>query len=271
MSILEQIVATKQVEVAALRVRARELEVRAVAAPAARAFEMALRAGPSVAVIAEFKRRSPSAGVLRDGVGSADIAHSYARAGASALSVLTDTEYFGGTLADLTSARAAVSIPVLRKDFIVDPLQVLEARAAGADAVLLIVRILSVMQLAALHAFVLSLGMAAVVEVHDSQELDRALRAEARIIGVNNRDLATFKTDLNVVVRLARQLPADRLLVAESGIRTAEDVDRLAQSGVQAVLVGEAFMRAPDVEAAASALVGRPRSASVSRRPAPAT
>lgn len=269
MSILEQIVATKQVEVAALRGRARELEAQAIAAPAARPFEAALRAGASVSVIAEFKRRSPSAGVLREGAEPTDIARSYERAGVAALSVLTDSEYFGGTLADLTAARAAVAIPVLRKDFVVDPLQIIEARAAGADAVLLIVRILSVMQLASLQGLVRDLGMASLVEVHNAQELDRALRADARIIGVNNRDLVTFKTDLDVVVKLARQLPADRLLVAESGIRTAADVDRLGQSGVQAILVGESFMRAPDIEAAAAALVGRPRSAMSQRRPAP--
>jgi indole-3-glycerol phosphate synthase len=269
LTILEQIVATKQVEISALRSRDREIEAQAVAASPARPFEAALKAGGEVAVIAEFKRRSPSGGPIREGADPAAIARSYERAGAAALSILTDREYFGGSLDDMIAARAAVSIPVLRKDFIVDPLQILEARAAGADAVLLIVRILTVMQLASLHAMVRGLGMTALVEVHNGQELDRALRVDARVIGVNNRDLATLETSLDVSLGLARRLPPDRLLVAESGIRTAADVDRLAAAGVQAILVGESFLRAPDVEAAAAALIGRPRSASVSRRAAP--
>jgi indole-3-glycerol phosphate synthase len=271
LTILEQILATKQVEVEGLRGRARELEAQAVAAPAPRPFEAALRAGRDVSVIAEFKRRSPSAGVIREGAEPAEVARGYARAGAAALSILTDSEYFGGSLADLISARAEVTLPVLRKDFVVDPLQVLEARAAGADAVLLIVRILSVMQLASLHTLVRDLEMSALVEVHDGQELDRALRVDAKIIGVNNRDLATLETSLDVCIGLARRMPPDRLLVAESGIRTPEDVDRLAAAGVQAILVGESFMRSPDVRAAAAALIGRPRSASVSRRTASTT
>ncbi len=269
MTILEQIVATKQVEVAALKPRARELQAQAVAAPAPRSFEAALRAGGNISVIAEFKRRSPSGGAIREGADPAEIARSYEQAGAAALSVLTDAEYFGGSLDDLTAAHTAVSIPVLRKDFIVDPLQIFEARAAGADAVLLIVRILTVMQLASLHGMVQGLGMTALVEVHNGQELDRALRVDARVIGVNNRDLATLETNLDVSVGMAKRLPPGHLLVAESGIRTAADVDRLAAAGVQAILVGESFMRSPDVGAAAAALIGRPRSASVSRRTSP--
>ncbi|HEX7050974.1 MAG TPA: indole-3-glycerol phosphate synthase TrpC [Longimicrobiales bacterium] len=261
MSILERIVASKREEVARLRPRASVLREAAARAPAPRPFARALRRGGEVAVIAEIKRRSPSAGWLRPELSVTAVAEAYAGAGAAALSVLTDGEYFGGSLEDLQAVRSAVSLPVLRKDFVVDPLQVEEARAAGADAVLLIVRILDDVLLADLLALAGELELGALVEVHTPDELERALRAGAHVIGVNNRDLASFRTDLAVVLGLADSVPPGRVLVAESGIRTAADVDRLGAAGADAVLVGETFMRAPDPGAAAAELVGRARRA----------
>ena len=262
MSVLERIVETKRAEVESLAARRADLRARAAALPPARPFEAALRpATGEVALVAEIKRRSPSAGAIRPDLTVPDVARAYAGAGAAALSVLTDRDYFGGSLADLELARRTVSLPVLRKDFIIDELQLLEARAAGADAVLLIVRILDDAQLQGLLAGARDLGMGVLVEVHDAAELARALAAGSSIIGVNNRDLASFRTELDVVLGLAGGVPADRVLVAESGIRTAADVDRLAAAGVDAILVGESLMRAGDVGAAAGALTGRPRRA----------
>jgi indole-3-glycerol phosphate synthase len=258
---LARIVATKQEEVAALAPRRAALRGAAEAAPAPRPFEAALRAGPNVGLIAEIKRRSPSAGPIRPELAVAEVARAYAAAGAAALSVLTDREYFGGSLEDLAAAREAVALPILRKDFVVDEAQIWEARAAGADAVLLIVRILDDARLRELHALARGLGLGVLVEVHDRAELERALAAGARVVGVNNRDLDTFRTDLDVTLSLSGSLPAADVLVAESGIRGPEDVDRLAAAGVDAVLVGESLMRSPDVEAAARALASRPRGA----------
>jgi indole-3-glycerol phosphate synthase len=267
-SILDRIAEGKRAEVAALDPRRLELRRLAEAMAPARPFEAALRglgvgagerAASTVTLIAEIKRRSPSAGPIRPDLTIADVARAYAGAGAAALSVLTDGEWFGGSLADLEAARAAVELPVLRKDFVLEEVQIWEARAAGADAVLLIVRLLDDARLAALHALANELGLGVLVEVHDAGELARALAAGAMVVGVNNRDLATFRTDLRVVLGLAPSVPADRVLVAESGIGTAADVDRLAQAGVDAILVGESLMRAPDAGAAAAALVGRPR------------
>ncbi len=262
MSILERIHETKRGEVEALAPRRAELRARAQTASPPRGFEEALRAaGGEVALIAEIKRRSPSAGAIRPDLTVPEVARAYAGAGAAALSVLTDADYFGGSLADLELARATVALPVLRKDFIIDELQLLEARAAGADAVLLIVRMLDDVQLRDLLAAARGLGMGVLVEVHDGEELARALAVGASVIGVNNRDLASFRTELDVVLGLAGGVPADRVLVAESGIRTAADIDRLAAAGVDAILVGESLMRAGDVGVAAAALVGRPRRA----------
>ncbi|MBX6366144.1 MAG: indole-3-glycerol phosphate synthase TrpC [Gemmatimonadetes bacterium] len=256
---LGRIVATKREEVAALAPRRAELRARAEAAPAPRPFEAALRAGACVGLIAEIKRRSPSAGSIRPELSVAEVARAYAAAGAAALSVLTDRDYFDGSLEDLAVARAAVGLPALRKDFLVDEVQVWEARAAGADAVLLIVRILDDARLRALHALARELGLGVLVEVHDRAELDRALAAGATVVGINNRDLDTFRTDLGVTLSLAGSVPPGGVLVAESGIRGPEDVDRLAGAGVDAVLVGESLMRSAELEAAARALAGRPR------------
>jgi len=252
--VLDRIVATKAVEVARLQPRRAELRAAAESAPVRADFEAALRRGSNVTLIAEVKRRSPSAGAIDAAATAADVARRYADAGVACISVLTDEEYFGGALQDLRDVADAVATPLLRKDFTIDDVQVYEARAAGASAVLLIARILDDVRLAALHALAHELQLAALVEVHDEAEVERALRAGARIIGVNNRDLATFTTDLERTVRLAGRVPAEVVLVGESGIRTAADVQQLADAGVTSVLVGEALMRAADAGAAARAL-----------------
>jgi indole-3-glycerol phosphate synthase len=209
-----------------------------------------------VALIAEVKRRSPGAGEIRPGLEPAVLGRGYATHGAAAISVLTDGQYFGGSLGDLAAVKAATNVPILRKDFVIDPIQVSEARAAGADAVLLIARILDDAQLVSLRAAATSLGLTALVEVHDEVELERAVHAGAKVIGINNRDLATFKTDLAVTLRLLERVPPDAVVVSESGIRTRADVERLGQEGVHAVLVGEALLRAPDPAEAAHQLSG---------------
>ncbi len=208
-------------------------------------------------MIAEYKRRSPSAGLM-DGRGAdaGTVAGAYAEGGAAAVSVLTDAEYFGGSLEDLRSARSAVEIPVLRKDFVVDEVQVWEARAAGADAVLLIVRILEGARLAGLLDLCRELGFSSLVEAHDAAEVERALVAGAPIVGINNRDLATFRTDIEVSLGLVGTVPADRVVVAESGIRTRAEVERLGAAGVDAILVGETLMRAGGGAVAVSTLAG---------------
>jgi indole-3-glycerol phosphate synthase len=234
-----------------------ELEAALPAEPPDRSLASALRSDTreTIACIAEFKRRSPSAGWIREGAPAATFARAYAGGGAVALSVLTDEPFFGGTIEDLRAARAAVSVPVLRKDFIVDAYQLAEAREAGADAVLLIVAVLSDAELSALLAVSALYGLEALVEAHDAEEVARAVRADAAIIGVNNRDLRTFKVDHELCVRLRPGIPADRLVVAESGIRDATDVARLRDAGVDAMLVGETLMRAADPGAVLRALL----------------
>lgn len=259
MSILERIVATKRDEVAELAPRRGELRARAADSAPARGFAAALRRPGEVRLLAEVKRRSPSAGEIRAGADPVEVARAYEAGGAAAVSVLTDREYFGGDLECLRGVRAGVGLPVIRKDFLVDPAQLWEARAAGADAVLLIVRILDDALLAELLGLAAETGMDALVEVHDAGELTRALSAGARLVGVNNRDLGSFRTDLELSARLAPSVPGGVTLVAESGIRTAADVDRLGAAGVDAVLVGESLMRQDDLRAAAAALAGRPR------------
>jgi indole-3-glycerol phosphate synthase len=260
-SVLDRIVEVKRTEVAALAGRAAELRQQAEAAPASPDFEAALRSGTQVAVIAEVKRRSPSAGEIREGVRAADVARQYESAGAAAVSVLTDAEFFGGAVSDLAESRAATSIPLLRKDFVLDAVQVYEARVSGASAILLIVRILDDAALRDLSALAAGLGLAVLVEVHDEAELERAAAAGARIIGVNNRDLATFRTDLGTTARLAPRVPSGALLVAESGIRDVADVANLAAVGVDAVLVGETLMRAADPAGLLHTLAAVPRGA----------
>jgi indole-3-glycerol phosphate synthase len=221
-----------------------------------RSFLRALRR-PGLSLIAEHKRRSPSAGLIREGVEIEDVVGAYERAGAAALSILTESDSFGGSLADLGAARTASGLPLLRKDFIVDPYQVLESFAAGADAVLLIVAALSERELANLHAHALDLGLPVLVEIHDARELESAVAAGAQVIGVNNRDLTTLHVDPARTLALLPELPKDVVVVAESGFSSPEELDALARAGVDAVLVGEALMRADDIEAACRALTQR--------------
>ncbi|HEX9884889.1 MAG TPA: indole-3-glycerol phosphate synthase TrpC [Longimicrobiales bacterium] len=257
--VLRRIVRTKEKEVAALGRRSEAVWAEAREAPEPRDFRGALRLGSSVALIAEVKRRSPGAGDIRPDLDPAGLAADYAGSGAAALSVLTDARYFGGSLDDLRRVRAAVDIPLLRKDFTLVPDQVAEARAAGADAVLLIVRILEGDRLRELAQVAAELGLAALVEVHDATDLERAVAAGAELIGINNRDLTRFVTDLGTTRSLLAGVPEDVVVVSESGIRDTGDVDTVGGWGVDAVLVGEALLRAPDPAEAAAGMTGRPR------------
>jgi indole-3-glycerol phosphate synthase len=257
--ILQRIVAVKHEELAAARA-ARSLASwrdEAQARRDVRGFEAALRAKVAAgraAVIAEVKKASPSKGVLREHFLPAEIAASYALHGAACLSVLTDERFFQGSAAYLQQARAACALPVLRKDFMVDEYQVVEARALGADCILLIAACLNDALMADLEAAALALGMDVLVEVHDGAELDRALRLKTPLIGINNRNLRTFEVTLDTTLGLLSRVPADRLLVTESGILGRADVQRMRGAGVQAFLVGEAFMRAANPGAALAAL-----------------
>jgi len=243
--LLREIIAAKRDEVAAIdRAGRRALEQRAAAAPAPRDFAAALHRDGQLAVVAEIKRRSPSKGDLSPDLDPARIAVEYAEGGAAALSVLTDLQYFGGSAADLAAARAATHLPVLRKDFTIDPIQLVESRAQGADAVLLIVAALGDDGLLReLHDAAGELGLAAVVEVHDEAEIDRALGCGARMVGVNARDLSDFSEDLTLAERLVQRLPTEVTRIAESAIRGAGDAQRMADAGFDAVLVGEALVR----------------------------
>jgi len=249
--ILQRIVAVKRDEVAQARRRCglAELQAQAAAASPARGFAAALRArveAGSPAVIAEVKKASPSKGVLREHFVPADIARSYESGGAACLSVLTDERFFQGCAAYLQQARESCSLPVLRKDFLIDPYQVVEARAMGADCVLLIAACLDDGLMSELEACATEQGLDVLVEVHDGDELERALRLKTPLIGVNNRNLRTFEVSLDTTIGLLPRVPGDRLLVTESGILARADVQRMRSADVHAFLVGEAFMRAPD-------------------------
>jgi indole-3-glycerol phosphate synthase len=255
---LDTIVANKRREIEeakACRPEA-DLERRAFAAPPVRDFRVALESS-DVRIIAEIKKASPSAGILRADFDPVEIALVYESHGAACLSVLTDQRYFGGSLAHLEGVRAAVQLPVLRKDFIIDSYQLLEARASGADAVLLIAEVLDSLDLPRLLVEAQTLGMQALVELYDSENLPRVLQAGAKLVGVNNRDLRTFETRLEHTLELASRVPADCCLVSESGIRSRADVVRLGQAGVRAVLVGETLMRATDIGAKLDDLRGK--------------
>ncbi len=256
MSVLDEILATKRDEVAGLRPRTAALESAASSAGRPRDFAGALRRPDGrLAVIAEIKRRSPSKGDLAPDLDAAATAKAFAAGGAAALSVLTDGPYFSGSLADLGAAREAAGIPVLRKDFTIHPLQVYEARAAKADAILLIVAALPDDSLLRdLHTLATELGMAALVEVDDEPGLERALKAGARVVGVTNRNLHTFSEDLSTAERLAAGMPPGAVAVAESAIRSAADAQRMADAGFSAVLVGEALVRSADPQSAVAAL-----------------
>jgi indole-3-glycerol phosphate synthase len=263
--VLARILAVKAEEVAQARSTVPLAALRAQAEQPAdpgqrpRGFEAALRAAIAVgrsAVIAEVKKASPSKGVLREDFDPAAIAASYARGGAACLSVLTDVRFFQGAPAYLRAARDACGLPVLRKDFLIDAYQVYEARCWGADCILLIVAALDDTRLAELEACALELGMDVLVEVHDADELDRALRLRTPLLGINNRDLRTFEVSLDTTLSQLHRIPTDRLVVTESGILTRDDVARMRAAGVGAYLVGEAFMRAPDPGAALAAMFG---------------
>ena len=258
-TILDTIVVSKRRELAIAKERLpeRDLERRLANAPPVRPFRAALERSGDIGVIAEVKKASPSAGVLRADFDPVAVAQVYAAHGASCLSVLTDAPFFQGHLDYLAAIRRSVDVPLLRKDFILDRYQLLEARVAGADAVLLIAEILPDPELARLFAECRALGMEALVELHDADQLPCVLKTGADLIGVNNRDLRTFVTRLQHTLDLASLVPADRCLVSESGIRTRGDLDRLQAAGVKAVLVGESLMRAPDIGAALAALIGR--------------
>jgi len=259
--ILDKIVMTKAQEVIAAQVlrpfSVLDAEARAASAP--RGFERALRARigqDRPAVIAEIKKASPSKGVLRESFDPPAIAASYERAGAACLSVLTDKPFFQGAAEYLVAARGACALPALRKEFIVDEYQVVESRALGADAILLIVAALDDAQLVALEACALDYGMDVLVEIHDADELDRALHLKTPLLGINNRNLRNFSVTLDTTFNLLPRVPPDRLVITESGIVTARDVALMRAKGVNAFLVGEAFMRAPDPGAALTALFG---------------
>ena len=251
---LDRILANHRAVAAADRRDFDALLSAALTQPAPRGFEKALQQATTVAVISEIKRRSPSKGDLAPGLVPADLATSYQRGGAAALSVLTDAEFFGGSVDDLQAARAAVELPVLRKDFTVCPADVMDARIMGADAVLLIAAALAPAELGALLALARRVGLDALVEVHDEAEAEEALASGATLVGVNQRDLSTFEVDTDRARRVAASLPDGVTRVAESGIRGGEDVRKLADAGFDAVLVGETLVRAPDPAAAVGEL-----------------
>jgi len=257
-TILDEIVASKRREVAAaqLRMPLEEMEDQAVSAPPVRDFRAALAGPGPIQLIAEVKKASPSAKVIRADFDPIAIARTYQAHGAACLSVLTDAPYFQGHLSYLARIRATVAVPLLRKDFIIADYQVVEARLAGADAILLIAEILDDETMSRLLARARSLGMAALVEFHEEVNLPRVLASGADLVGINNRDLRRFVTDLDQTLRLRDKIPPEVLLVSESGIRTRADVERLEAAGVSAILVGETLMRAPDIGLAVERILG---------------
>lgn len=256
--VLRKIVAHKrgEIETARRTVPAEMLRERLAAAPPVRDFVAALAAADGMGLIAEVKKASPSAGVIRADFDPVAIAQTYARHGAHALSVLTDEHFFQGHLDYLRQVRQRVEIPVLRKDFLLDPYQMLEARAAGADCVLLIAECLDDRTLRELYDAAAELGMAALIEIHAPENLGRVLRLRPPLLGINNRNLRTFTTDLDHTIGLADRVPPETLLVSESGLRTRADIERLQQAGVRAILVGETLMRSADIGAKIAELLG---------------
>jgi indole-3-glycerol phosphate synthase len=256
--ILDEIIETKRREVAggkAARPLA-ELERMITGMPSTRNFAKAIGTG-ECAIIAEVKRRSPSRGLLRADFDPVRIAQEYEHHGAAALSVLTDGTFFGGSDADLTAVKDAVTLPVLRKEFIIDPYQIYEARALGADALLLIAAVLTEAQLREYRDLAVSLDLAALVEVHNREELEKTLTSGAEIVGINNRDLKTFRTDLQTTLALAPSIPADRIAVSESGIRNRQDIETLTKAGIRAFLIGETLIAAPEIGPKLLELLGK--------------
>jgi indole-3-glycerol phosphate synthase len=258
-TILDKIVATKRAEIERAKATLRLVELRAqlADAPPVRDFFAPLAAGGSIKLIAEIKKASPSKGVIRPNFDPVEIARVYEAHGATCVSVLTDEAYFQGSLEYLRQVRQAVAIPVLRKDFILDTYQLVEARVAGADAVLLIAECLDDCHLRKLHNEAIELGLTPLVEFYEPENLERVLAAGAQLIGVNNRDLRTFEVDLDRTIRLREKVPLDCVLVGESGIAARADAVRLEAAGVDAMLVGESLMRESDVGAAVDRLLGR--------------
>jgi indole-3-glycerol phosphate synthase len=259
MSILDEIVASKLREIAAAkqRIPLADLEDQAASAPPVRSFRAALAGPGPIQLIAEVKKASPSAQVIRADFDPVAVARTYQEHGATCLSILTDAPYFQGHLSDLAQVRASVAIPTLRKDFVIDEYQVVEARSAGADAILLIAEILDDKALVALRQRAAGLGMSTLVEFHDPANLGRVVDSGADLVGINNRDLKTFDTDIEHTLRLRDRIPPGVVLVSESGIRTRADVERLEAAGVSAILVGESLMRQPDIGLAVDRLLGR--------------
>lgn len=259
MTILDKIVATKRTEIERDQERVSEQALRdqLASAPPVRSFFEALRTADPIGLIAEVKKASPSAGVIRADFDPVAVAKAYADNGANCISVLTDEAYFQGSLDYLREIRAAVEIPLLRKDFILDTYQLLQARVAGADAVLLIAECLDDCNLRKLHNEAIDLGMTPLVEFYEPENLSRVLEAGATLVGVNNRDLRTFQVDLDHTIRMGEQIPDECLLVGESGIETYEDVQRLQAAGVGALLVGGSLMAQDDIGAAVRKLMGR--------------
>lgn len=246
--ILDEIIENKtsEVEISKNSLPLEQIQEQIKDALPSRNFFDAIKPEGELKIISEVKHASPSKGIFREDFDPVEIAKSYSAAGASAISVLTDQKYFKGELSYLKNIRQNVDTPLLRKDFIVDPYQVYEARLFGADAILLIVAALDQPALSKLLELTHSLQMNAIVEVHDEHELDRALEADARIIGINNRDLRTFDVDLNVSIKLSKRVPKDKIVIAESGIGSIGDIDNLRAEGVHVFLIGETFMKAPD-------------------------
>ncbi len=258
-TILDKIVAAKRqaIREAKSRLSEDELRARATDAPAVRDFLGAVAGPGPIRLIAEVKRASPSRGVLRDDFDPVEIARIYEGHGASCISVLTDEPYFQGSLDHLREVRAAVDVPLLRKDFILEGYQLYEARSAGADAVLLIAECLDASDLRSLYAEALELGLTPLVEFYEPKNLPRVLETGARLIGVNNRNLQTFEANLEHTIRMRSEIPDDRVVVGESGIRNRADVQRLADAGVQAVLVGESLITSDNISRAVDELLGR--------------
>ncbi len=251
-NILQRIVATKkqEVEIAIRQRPLRDLMAAAQTVPPPRDFLAPLRTAPPIRLIAEVKKASPSKGIIRDDFDPVAIAKSYEAGGASCLSVLTDVEYFQGHLDYLKAVKLAVSLPVLRKDFVIHPYQVFEARVAGADAVLLIAECLSRQELRGLYQLIRELGMIALIELHDAANLDNVLNTGTELIGINNRDLTTFEVSLDRTIQLRKRIPEDRIVVGESGIVTHQDALKLQNSNISGMLVGESLMRVPDIRQA---------------------